>query len=464
MKINHLILLALLSSCFGKKAQYEPLIKTIDSPDELLISNINIFNGIDSTLLVEYDVWITNGEITNIYPHSTEKSVDVHVIDGTNKYLIPGLIDTHVHSMASGSAPWSMVRPNAEKNMEAWLAAGITTVYDLGGIPSQSKKLRNKIENKEIIGPDIYFTGSPITAPGGHPIKASKSMLPFPLSLLVNFIIQSADHKTNIPKLIDGYVSDEVDYIKIINDQLPEGSPQIDQNVMKSIIDESHKRGLKTFVHIGNEKDLMTALEANADIIAHFPYRSSLSSDSNGHNLLSSETKIIHTFTGFENTLKISRGIYEPTELDKRMHPSEFTIPVTGKNGLEINETDILDEFSQTLSNNQINWEKSLRILREKSVSFTIGTDSPLPGAYPGSSFHQELQRLNQEGYNTFELLRASTYEAANLFLERPNFGTIDVGKIANLLIVNRNPIEQIEHTSDIHLIIKRGTIHEPLY
>jgi hypothetical protein len=103
-----------------------------------------------------------------------------------------------------------------------------------------------------LTGPNVYYTGSSITSSGGHPIVASKALLPFTLSLFVGFLIETADEKTDIKKLITDFAGDDVDYIKIINDQLPEGISQIKPAVIKAMVDESHANGYKVFIHIGS--------------------------------------------------------------------------------------------------------------------------------------------------------------------------------------------------------------------
>ncbi|MFY0600052.1 MAG: amidohydrolase family protein [Cyclobacteriaceae bacterium] len=463
MKSQFLFILCLsLISCLGKKASYKPLIEKQDFGSSYVITNVDVFNGMDSVLFLDQSVFIKDGMIVSISDRpDIPKGIDI--IDGSGRYLSPGFIDTHVHIMASGSAPWEMVRPNIEHNLEAWLAAGVTTVYDLGGIASQSKKYKGRVEKGEIPGPNIYYTGSPITAKDGHPIAASKALLPFPLSLFVGFIIETADEKTDVSELISDYQDDEVDYIKIINDQLPEGIPQIENSVMKAIIDESHENGLKTFVHIGNANDMISAIEAGTDVLAHFPYRGKLSNEI-AARAKESGIKIIHTLTGFENTYQISNGSYQPSPMDAKMQPGELLNPVMGNKGLELNETEIMDQFSETLIENRDNWKNTFHLLQTHHISFAIGTDSPLPGSYAGSGFHEEMKTLKKMGYSDFEILRAATSEGAKLFLDNPNFGLIQKGNKADLLILNKNPLESIAHSSDIDLVVKNGVIYKPTY
>tara|TARA_B100001245_G_scaffold223999_1_gene197425 strand:+ start:108 stop:1502 length:1395 start_codon:yes stop_codon:yes gene_type:complete len=462
MKSYFPLLFLVLVSCFGKSIDYPQLLSEPETPNDLVITNVSIFNGIDSVMLTQQDIWIQNGMIKDIgsnlpYPTSSK------VIDGTDKYLLPGFVDTHVHLMGAASAPWSMVKPDPDYHREAWLAAGVTTVYDLGGMASQSKKLKEAVKAGKKVGPDIFFTGSPITAPNGHPVPASKALLPFPFSWFIGMIIETADEGTNVDKLVASYQEDEVDYFKIINDQLPEGSAQIDPMIMQQIIDKAHDAGYKVFVHTGSEPDIQSTLTAGGDVIAHFPYRSALQSKT-VEQLKTSDVSIIHTYTGFLNTALMAKGTYQPSTMDLAMHPSEWLTPVTGEDGKQILKTEVLGKFSETLVQRQPTWKSSIEQLREAEIPFTIGTDSPLPGSYPGSSFHEEMRHLVKLGYSTYQVLKAATSDGAKLFLSNPDFGIIEPQKKSNLLLLNKNPLKDIANTQDIHCIIKGDQLFYPTY
>lgn len=456
------LLFLLLASCLGKNIDYPKLLSEPETTNDLVITNVSIFNGVDSTLLIERSVWIQNGIIKSIGSNLPYPSNSV-VIDGSNKFLIPGLVDTHVHLMGAASAPWSMVKPDPDYHIEAWLAAGVTTLYDLGGMASQSKKLKEAVQTGDKTGPDIYFTGSPITAPDGHPIPASKALLPFPFSWFIGMMIETADKETNVNKLIENYEKDDVDYFKIINDQLPEGSAQIDTSMMQQIIEKAHDAGYKAFVHIGSESDIETSLNAGGDVIAHFPYRSALQ-EKTIEQIKASKASIIHTYSGFLNTALMAKGQYYPSEMDRSMHPAEWLSPVTGSEGKKMLETEVLGEFSETLVNHQTDWKLSIEQLRKANIPFTIGTDSPLPGSYPGSSFHQEMENLVEMGYSNYEVLKAATSDGARLFLDQPDFGTVEPQMKGNLLLLNKNPLEDISNTQDIQCIIKGSQLFYPTY
>ena len=149
MKILNKILLFLsVLFLFGCKDYYtKKLVEKSDNTFPVLITGVNIFNGKDSTLILNKDVLVENGFIKNITDHFIPvKGKSYITINGKGKTLMPGLIDAHVHLSGSGSVPWENVKANEAYNLSAYLHSGITTVYDMGGMASGMEKLSKKTE------------------------------------------------------------------------------------------------------------------------------------------------------------------------------------------------------------------------------------------------------------------------------------------------------------------------------
>ena len=167
----------------GCKDYYtKELVKKSNNTFPILITEVTIFNGKDSVLILNKDVFIENGFIKVITNHyAPAKGKSYKTINGKGKTLMPGLIDAHVHLSGSGCVPWKNVNANETYNLSAYLHSGITTVYDMGGIASSLEKLSKKVEKGKLLGPYIYHSHIPITIENSHPIPLSKEMLGWPL-------------------------------------------------------------------------------------------------------------------------------------------------------------------------------------------------------------------------------------------------------------------------------------------
>ncbi len=125
----------------------------------------------------------------------------------------------------------------------------------------------------------------------------------------------------------------------------------------------------------------------------------------------------------------------------------------------EINNLELMVRFIQDLDKYRPYWRGNLDKLRKYGAKIAIGTDSSLPGSYPGSSLYTEFKLLSGYGMSNFELLSAATHLNSKLFLENPSFGTIETGKKANVLLLNENPLTLLSTIENPHTIISNGKI-----
>ncbi len=432
-----------------------PLLEQTAQASSFLIKGINIFNGRDPDLIMESDVLVEGGIIKEI-GRNLERKSGVELLRGNGKFLMPGLIDAHVHLSGSGAVPWENARADISFNLQAYLFAGITTVYDLGGLAGDISDIGERIEKKELIGPSVYNTHIPITVKNSHPIPLTEIMLPWPLSGMVNMISPTIDKPSDAEKLVKKYCKNDIDFVKVIIDQIPPGSPQMNLEQLKALVEESHKQGMKVIAHIGSPQNAIDAIDAGVDVLAHGVWRGKLT-QAQAKKIADSQVPIIYTISGFRNVAQIHHGHYSPSEMDRKLVVPEILDPVTMERGKDVHEQKVMNRFFKEVADQSPHWQHNFRLLNESGAPILVGTDSNLPGTYAGSTYYQELDELKAFGMSNFEILKAATFLNARLFLKEPDFGSIERGKRADLLIVDQNPLEELNTLKDPALIIKGG-------
>lgn len=151
--------------------------------------------------------------------------------------------------------------------------------------------------------------------------------------------------------------------------------------------------------------------------------------------------------------------MYIPNKYDTLLVPKIILDPVTKWNGLDIKKQPIMNAFFNDVTNKSPFLLDNFKLLHERNVPILMGTDSSLPGTYAGSTYLQEIDALKEYGLSNFEILTGATYLSSKLFLKNPDFGIVEEGKKANLLLINGNPLENLELIKTPETILMNRTI-----
>jgi len=211
-------------------------------PTKTLIKNINVITMTDEQVIVKQDVLIEGKLIKKIVPTGSLKIIVDDEIDGTDRYLMPGLFDMHAHV-------------NEERFLKLFLLNGITAVRDLGNEDNGIFKLKKDINSGRIIGPRLFVSGKILE--GDPPFWEGFN------------VIKSKAQAVNAVKELKAKGADQV---KVYHTLSPE--------LHKSIIDEAHKLGMKVTGHVPQEMNVLEALDAGQDGIEHLSSLISLYSTS----------------------------------------------------------------------------------------------------------------------------------------------------------------------------------------
>lgn len=435
-----------------------PLVRLGPVEPVLVLRDVRVFPATGPGFLEHQDVVVRAGAIAAVQATGAPVPAGARVVEGHGeRTLLPGLVDAHVHILSSGGAPWQSYAFAPEHNLEAHLYAGVTTVFDLGGFAGELAALGERTAAGELAGPRIFHTDSPITAPGSHPLPTARELLPWPLGSLLTLVIPAVATPDEARAAVAATAAKGVDYIKAICDRIPADSPDLDADSLAAIVAAARERGLKTFVHIGSAEQAVRAVRAGADVLAH-GVRDPLT-PAQAAEL--ARVPMIVTLAAWLGVEAIAAGRYTPSALDRAITPPEILDEVAGPAGARIAGVPVLGDMSRSVDPAVM--QANVRLLHAAGATLLAGTDSALPGAYPGGGLHEELRLLHAAGVPVEDVLLGATSRAARVVRDAPDFGSIAPGMVADLLLIEGDPRVDIGATSRIALVVRAGRVVERL-
>ena len=390
-------------------------------PSKLAFTNVNLITMRDDQIIPDQAVLVENGKILEI---GDTKKISVpfgfQKIDCSGAYMMPGLVDMHVHNLVSSSQHLLN------------LANGVTTVRDMDGFPWMLK-VREQIKQNKLLAPNMYMTGQIVNRS--------------PMDWYAK-VIKSPDEGRTVVRQqkIDGY-----DFIKVHNN-LP-------LEIYSAILDEAHKQNIEVVGHIPHEITIHQAKEFGQKTFEHFKgyiLDSNLSLTKEDYVQESKDLKSWNCPT-FYNYRQNLRGD-EARKLINESVEMNYASWRDKKDWLEIAK----ENPNSNLALQQNVLPLSIKIFKDLLPIYDrwlAGTDSGGGNAFmvPGFALHDELRIMNENGLTPFQTLKSATVNASLAMNRDKEFGTIEVGKRADLLILKSNPLQKISHLENIDAVILRG-------
>lgn len=414
MKYTIFLLLFNLHSIFAQKS--------------ILIKNANIIPIHMDTILKGYDVIVTNGIITDIYKSKKRNNKkNEFIIDATNQYLIPGLADMHVHIPRQTKYGYG-----ADEFLKLQLAAGVTHLRSMRGADADLVIQR---EAAQKTNPDIYTSAPPFYA-GRVWIRGD-----------------------SLQKLLKNYQSQGYQSLKVLS------VPSVAWFDTLAQLAQDH--GFKLSGHVPNGISIAHTLSKGLNSIEHLGGYENLSINSPELSAAIEQTKNRQVYNCptldwyFVNYTQVPYN-----ELKKR--PGLDRLPT----GLVTSWTKIFDDYfakqaqkhpdslrkEQQLEKEYV--EKKLIILKQlhqQGCKLLVSPDASTVFQVPGLAMIEEMKWYKKAGIPEYNILRAATLNAAEYMGEANQWGSIQKNKVADLVLLDANPLDDIENLRKIKGVMKRG-------
>jgi len=421
---------------------------------DLIITNVNIIDVKTGDIDSNMDVVIDNDKITAIVANNNNTTYKSEtIIDGSEKYLIPGLWDMHTHTW------WGY-----EDFFPLLLANGVTGIQEMFGDLIAVNNIKEKINKGEIIGPEYISAGRIID--GKYPIQSGSD---------------KADTPEKGREIVRRQVNDGADFIKVYS--------LIPKDVYLAIADECKKLGVPLLGHLPDGVPLDEGVEAGHRSLEHFIgiLEYTLTDRHHYHDVMEgnkNDTTILGE-NEYVTMLEYMVKNHDPRRVDS-------LITLLSNSDTWVSPSNILNRAYSHQKDSAINknknivylphylqehWKRkpesdrfynawkahyslSLSIMggmQDRGVKFLAATDYANPYVYAGFDLHNELQIFVDVGFTPLEALQTATLNPAEFLDKTSEFGTVEIGKIANLVLLNKNPLEDIKNTKKIAYVLQRG-------
>jgi imidazolonepropionase-like amidohydrolase len=440
----------------------------IKPSQQVFITHVNVVNVVTKKTDPDQTVVLNGDRIISVSPAKKVKVPnDVMVIDGTGKYLMPGMTDAHIHFFQSGGLytrpdafnlmnvyPYEKdqqwIKDNQADLMARYLACGITTVIDVGG-PMSNYAIRSKLDTTTL-APTAFVTGPLVST--YLPPNLDKNDPP----------IVKVTSEQEARDLVKKQLPYKPDFIKIWYIVLRDQKPETNLPIVKAAIDESHANGLKVAVHATQYQTAKLAVEAGADILVH----------SVDDKLLDKEMlQLLKTKkTVYIPTLVVHQGYRRTATQQFNFTEHDFTYANPFMLGT-LTDLQHLGSKAPFDYRNMRNRYKipskedstmltNLKLAQQAGVLVVAGTDAGNIGTQHAASFRNEMLAMQQAGLSNWEILTSATINAAKGFGKDKDYGSIEKGKIADLLLLDSDPVKDLNIPAGINTVIRRGVLIQP--
>lgn len=432
------------------------------SSELLILTNVNIVDTRSGQVRQHLTVVIKNGRIASIARVALiGGGRDVHVVNASGKYLVPGLWDMHVHSAGGPAAAWDqhIIFP-----LE--IANGVTGIRDMGGDPDLLRQRRQRIEKGELLGPRLVMAG-PFLSDGKSDAE----------TIAVNTPAEGR-------QAVDTLKKQDVDFIKVLS---------VSRDSYLAIAEEAARQHLPFAGHVPLTVSASQASSSGQHSIEHLS--GILLACSARESELRQQQLQARARQDWESYSEAGAQVMTSYSSDKASglfiqlrHNATWQVPtlVWHQADAHLDDPDITTDarlkyvpasvreqwlperlLKQTTPKQRSALKQAAeryleltRAMHRAGVPFLAGTDGPDPYVFPGFSLHDELELLVQAGFTPAQALQTATFYPAQFLGKLDQYGVVEKGRVADLVLLAGNPLEDIRNTRKIEAVVVGGKLY----
>jgi imidazolonepropionase-like amidohydrolase len=408
--------------------------------ETLAIDNVTLIDGTGRSAIADACVVVSGGHFTRVGRCPIAAPAGARHISGRGKFLIPGLMDVHVHLRGGGGFDRSAPSEQAGiRHLHSYIYAGVTTILDVGNNPDFIFKLRDMERAGKIVSPRLLAAGGIVTYPGSHGSGRTATLV---------------DRWPGSMPEVDKAIARKPDMMKLTYDEHGWGTrPMITLlpiDLMTNVVRYYNEHGIRTTAHISSERRAMEAIFAGLDTLAH-PVIQGPVSDNFVRLMRAKLIPEASTLTIGEN---YSRLAEHPEYLDQPLYRDTI-------------EPEEIKRLKTTESNTQKEnrwawWMKVMTPVAQDNCKkitagggiIALGTDQSL-----GAAVHRELELLVGGGIPPLEAIRIGTLNSAIFLGRERDMGSIEEGKLADMVLLDADPLDDINNAKKINMVVKDGKV-----
>lgn len=431
--------MAMAAACAGLIAVAAPAPQqpAAATPDTLIHAGRVLAEPSSGRVLTAQSILVRNGRIVSITPGYIQPSNGAVVVDLKSRFVLPGLIDSHVH-LASETGPDSRINSFIKTDSDAaidaagfamkTLNAGFTTVADLGGPSESILALRSGIARGVVPGPRIISAAGAVSVHGGH---GDANGMPREMALMLRGpgVCSGAD---DCARATRERVRDGADIIKItatggvLSNTAAGLGQQFTDAELAAIVQAAHAMGRKVTAHAHGVDGINSFLKAGGDSIEHGTYADA-------------ESARLFKANGAYLVPTLLAGDFVAREASK---PNTFLQPAQAAKALEAGPK-MLDMLSR---------------MHKAGVKIAFGTDT---GVSAHGDNAQEFALMVKAGMTPLQTIQAATVNAADHFSLTNEIGSITAGKSADIIAVDGDPLTNVRELESVDFVMAKGKVYK---